>query len=305
MPPAEREAALRELLEDPDALEQFVETARLRLEFADRLDEISAMVAAAAASQAAPAKAATAPRWPRWWIVAPIAAAALLALLVARMDSPRDTPLLELATLVRAPGAGALPLPPDGRWVEPDWTVVRGENAAAGTLRSAFRYGVLLASLRIAVDWRQPEAAALTARLLASRLRSISGGGPLAIRLETVAATVPPGRGQRDATAEIEAVAREMMEGSAAPEWIALGIWTGLARLALLSGNQDFFAPRSPAAGQLTRLMDSLDNEPAPGAEEYRTRVLSALRSLRETILTGSPDPAIPDGVSALIAAAG
>jgi hypothetical protein len=308
--PAEHDAALKELLEDPQALELFVETARLRLEFANRLDSLSELMATAKAQTAAGPPAVVRPtrRTRPWWALIPLGAAATVAaLLLWPRESAPGARVLDLVALVTSEAAGPaeLVLQAGERWVEPGAMALRGGGPQNATPQHAFRTGLMLAGMRFAVDWSDASAAAEAGAELAARLRSVSGGGPMALRIESVQQRVLAGAAAAELRPELDAIAAELAGTEAPDVWFEAGIWTGIARVASLARSRTFFAPQAAAARRLDGLIRELAEARVEGGEEHRTAVLSALRGLQARIQGGAADDsAIHAAIASVITAA-
>jgi len=244
-----------------------------------------------------------------WATLVPLAAAATLAvvLLGPRLTARRSVASLDLAALVVGGSAasGSLGSRLGEGWGEPGWSVVRGDDAQAAEPKLAFRLGVMLAGMRLAIDGQDANAAMDAGRDLASQLRDIFGGGPLAQRFDNLVTRLrdsAPTSGTRD---ELDALSTETARLSASPVWLELGAWTGIARVASLARNRSFFEPRSEAAKQLDRLVDAVDETSVEAGETYRSNVAAALRSLQSATNDVAQDDArISEAIASLIMAA-
>lgn len=180
--------------------------------------------------------------------------------------------------LLLASGAAQLKLEPG--WYEQPWSSLRGEISAADNRKTAFRAGVRIVDLEVALSAGRSVDARILTRRLEQDLRGVDGAEPLRLgylrlaeRLENRAIG-----GDDVRTAEsLERGAKSLLETN---PYLALGCWTETGRLAAQAGNTRLLSSRS-----YRQSLDTLMKEPWP------PEILGLLTRVRE-LLGGRPEDA-------------
>lgn len=273
LPPAERERVLHVLASDPEAYADFLESSRIlaELEAGAASGTVSADHGSRLAPEVAPANGGLPRRWPRVLsIAAPFLAAAGIAgilLFPGRSAAPDTIALMQGVTLARATGDGSVSRTLGEGWDQPGWSVVRGaeSNASPGT---AARIGARVAQLEYAAGARDSVAYRQVQLTIGALLAAVEGTGPIVAGLAQLAISDSTGRARL--ASQLRAVTGETSA-------FDIGAWLETARLAAMSGHDDYLAPDGAAVATLRALLTTLDR--APPAGDWSV-ILSQLREI-------------------------
>lgn len=229
----ERARAVKLLAESNDALEVFANTLRVQRD--------------AAKSTVIPITSAR--RWRRWTVAVPVAAAAVIAVvLVPRLASrPEPSPALEYATAIaRTAGSGGELSP---GWEQRGWSVTRGgspsetargeRGRSAAESKSTFRLGVRSVDLQVALGRGDTALASRLTNEMVDDLKTISFSETAVvdyIELRSRLTTSPIAR-SIDQASSAERRLRSVIDSST----FAFGQWAGAAELAARAHNASFF----------------------------------------------------------------
>ena len=224
MPEEERRAFMRRLDEEEGLYEVFVETVRFR----DRQSGRPATVVEHPASR----------RWSRL-----AAIAALVAVAVATPVLLRTLGGGELVEMLAADDRLGLAL--GGGWFEQGWSRTRGIAPGGPETDAAFRVGVQVVDLEVALRLGRDEEAVILTRRLERDLGAIELSQPLRLCYEGIRELIAGGTPGDEALAMARST--ECLFGERFPELAAanrLGGWAEAGRLAARAENRDLLESR-------------------------------------------------------------
>lgn len=301
LPPAERAEVMKILASNQEAYREFLEAQALlaELDAPDDASETSNTLPAPAPSPASvQAHARNGSRTRYFLFAAPILAAAALSVVLLRPDvnGASATESMYAAMLPGwSAGSGAVEARLGVGWNEPPWSSVRGTEDALSRDSRAFRLGVRLAELEVAVAAEDTVAAQQSLLLVERVLESVDLGAPVSAE----AAQVRSSGTYRDGNVRRRLVARTRAVTGVSYA-VDLGMWLGAARLAALGADTAFFATNTPAhsawrevrehvvnadsaarwSGVVSAVDEMYDARQAPGADRALALVERAFSAL-------------------------
>jgi hypothetical protein len=229
--PADRERAMKLLATSEAAFDVFVDATHARAEIGDSVIPIE-----------------RARRWrgrrAAWWVLAPAAAAAVLLVMVVPKNAgrPERNAAASATALVGVLGDADLRVATSGGWQERGWSITRGASSSLADSANAYRLGVRLFDLRVAIitDDRQS-----VDRLVGEMLDRISAVEFSQFVASRYANLRRPGMQREQLLAE--ATRADSALGAllaAKPDdafWLNFGEWSGAAELAAGARSHAFF----------------------------------------------------------------
>ncbi|HKG92752.1 MAG TPA: hypothetical protein VKA84_12700 [Gemmatimonadaceae bacterium] len=167
-------------------------------------------------------------------------------------------------------------------WDRLGWSAVRGDDEALAGRTRAFRMGVRMADLELALSAEDTAASRSIGGSLVRLASGVEMGGSVAMHVEQVA------RGSAE-RAEREEVAAELRSLSGAAPWFDLGAWCEAARLAARARQASFFDAESPAMRELQRI-DGTIGGLAPDERRGAEAAVERLRHLADRPPTSPVD---------------
>lgn len=225
-------------------------------------------------------------------------AAALAIFFVSRLRSSGSADVLRTAYAVHVTGtsgAGALERRLGTEWNAPLWSVSRGSSVGVNSASRAFRAGVAIAQLQIALSVADSTAVFEIGDTVQELLAGVDGSAPLAARLAS-------SRG-RDGVLDARLLGEFAVQLRAVlgdGDWFDLGVWSGAARMAAQNEERAFFAANSAPMASLRGVLGR--------SVEPSDRWRAASQTLRALSMRNDGEPdltAIRSALAAVAVAAG